>query len=88
MQAQPIADNVSVVDTNLKKTQRAFLSGKTKPLSYRIQQLKNLKNGIASMYQDLIDAVKADLGREDFVTWLSEINVVNKEIDHAIQNIN
>jgi hypothetical protein len=50
MQLPPqIKDDVAVVDTAFKKTQKQFLTGKTKPLAYRISQLINLKNGIATM---------------------------------------
>jgi aldehyde dehydrogenase (NAD+) len=39
------------------------------------------------MNQELIDAVKADIGREDFVTWFSEVTILEKEIDHTISNL-
>ena len=47
--AQPIKDDVSVVNTALNKTKKFFATGKTKPLSFRINQLLNLKKGIISM---------------------------------------
>lgn len=42
----PIKDDVSVVETALKKARASFQSGKTKPIQYRIQQLNNLKKGL------------------------------------------
>lgn len=39
------------------------------------------------MDQDLKDAVKADLGREGFVTWLCELSLILSEIDHTIANL-
>lgn len=35
----------------------------------------------------MIDAVKADIGRESFVTWFSEISILDKEIDHTLAHI-
>ena len=40
------------------------------------------------MEKDLTDAVKKDIGRDAFITWLSEISIIDKEIDHALSNIN
>jgi aldehyde dehydrogenase (NAD+) len=42
---------------------------------------------MAAMNNDLTDAVKVDLGRDSFATWFTEINVINREIDHAIENL-
>jgi aldehyde dehydrogenase (NAD+) len=39
------------------------------------------------MQKDLIEAVKADLGREGFVTWLSEFSIIEREIDHALSHL-
>lgn len=83
-----IKDQIAVVDSALKKTQRTFLSGKTKPVSFRITQLLNLKKSLSTMEKDLTDAVKKDIGRDAFITWLSEISIIDKEIDHALSNIN
>jgi aldehyde dehydrogenase (NAD+) len=87
MQPQPIKDDVSVVLPAITKARNTFISGKTKSIEYRIAQLKALKNGILKMKQELVDAVKADIGRESFVTWFSEISIIEKEIDHATSNI-
>jgi hypothetical protein len=88
MQLPPqIKDDVAVVDTAYKKTQKQFLTGKTKSIPYRISQLINLKNGIATMQKDLSDAVQKDLGRESFSTWFTEISLIEKELEHTLQNI-
>jgi aldehyde dehydrogenase (NAD+) len=87
MQPQPIKDDPSVVASAITKARNTFLSGKTKNLEFRVAQLKALKGGIQKMNQELVDAVKADIGRESFVTWFSEISIIEKEIDHAISNI-
>jgi aldehyde dehydrogenase (NAD+) len=88
MQLPPqIKDDVAVVDTAYKKTQKQFITGKTKPIAYRISQLINLKNGIATMQKDLSDAVQKDLGRESFSTWFTEISLIEKELEHTLQHI-
>ena len=84
MQAQPIKDDISVVAQAINKARTTFLSGKTKSIEFRIAQLKALQSGLQKMNQELVDAVKADIGRESFVTWFSEISILVKEIDHTI----
>ena len=39
------------------------------------------------MQKELQDAVKADIGRDNFVTWFMESGLLEKEIDHAISNL-
>ncbi len=39
------------------------------------------------MQKELQDAVKADIGRDNFVTWFMETGLLEKEIDHAISNL-
>ena len=87
MQAQPIKDDTSVVASAINKARTTFLSGKTKSIEFRIAQLKALQSGLQKMNQELVDAVKADIGRESFVTWFSEISILVKEINHTIENL-
>lgn len=87
MQAQAIKDDTSVVGPAINKARTTFLSGKTKSIEFRIAQLKALQSGLQKMNQELVDAVKADIGRESFVTWFSEISILVKEIDHTVGNL-
>ena len=84
---QPIKDDVSVVVPAINKARATFNSGKTKNIQYRIAQLNALKKGMQTMSKDLTDAVKADIGRESFVTWFSELSILEKEINHALAHI-
>jgi aldehyde dehydrogenase (NAD+) len=58
MSAQPvIKDDTAAVKSAILKTQKAFNSGKTIPIGFRLAQLSNLKKGIIAMEKDLTDAV-------------------------------
>lgn len=39
------------------------------------------------MQQELSDAVKNDLGRSAFITWLAELNTLEHDIDHSLANL-
>lgn len=80
-------DDVSVVDRAIKKCRDTFATHKTRPLSYRIQQLRNFKQGVRTMTTELSDAVKADLGRDQFTNWFIEINILEHELDHTIEHL-
>lgn len=36
------------------------------------------------MKEEFCDAVRNDLGRGPFITWFTELSVLDKEIDHNI----
>jgi hypothetical protein len=68
----------------LKKT---FLTHKTRPIAFRIGQLKKLSKGLSDLETDIDEALSSDLGRKGFVNWYLEISTVQKSIQHAIDNI-
>jgi aldehyde dehydrogenase (NAD+) len=73
--------------TALNRAKKAFATGKTRPIAFRIAQLQNLKNGLATLGKEFHEAVQKDLGRGAFMTWFSEIVVVENEINHAISHL-
>ncbi|CDW83562.1 aldehyde dehydrogenase [Stylonychia lemnae] len=87
-QAQPvIKDDVGVIDPAIKKVRKTFDSNITRPLAFRIKQLKNLKDGFIALEKDISEAVRKDLGREAFMTWFGELVIMLGEIDHTIQHL-
>jgi aldehyde dehydrogenase (NAD+) len=82
-----IQDLVRVVDPALKKTKNYFMTGKTRPISYRIEQLRLFKKGIQDMETELSDALKKDLGRDNFMNWFTEISGLYSDIDHTISHL-
>lgn len=47
----------------VQRARKAFLSGKSKPLEFRIHQLNSLLRFISERRRDIADAVKRDLGK-------------------------
>ena len=56
------------------KVRTSFLSHKTKPLEYRIQQLRKLYWGFKDNEELIKEACKRDLGKPSFETYLTEIS--------------
>jgi aldehyde dehydrogenase (NAD+) len=71
--------------------QRAyFATGETKPLRFRLAQLQKLKQAVLDRQDDILAAVKADLGRPEFEGYfelasLMEINVALKQLKTWMQ---
>lgn len=77
-------DNIKTI---IEQQNAFFLSGKTKDISYRINQLKLLKNAIKSNEQEILLAMKKDLNKAFFEGYVSEIGMVLDEINSAIKNL-
>ncbi len=64
-----------------------FRSGGTKPIQFRIEQLKTLKKLLKENEQELIDAVYSDFRKSPFETFGTEIGLILNEINYALKNI-
>mmetsp|Transcript_15910 Transcript_15910/g.29115 ORF Transcript_15910/g.29115 Transcript_15910/m.29115 type:complete len:513 (+) Transcript_15910:156-1694(+) len=71
----------------LENVKRAFRTGKTKSLEWRIGQLKALRKGLADNSDAVIAAMKVDLGRHAMEAVLAEMASVFMEIDHVVDNL-
>ncbi|MFV1884758.1 MAG: aldehyde dehydrogenase [Balneola sp.] len=71
----------------LKQQKENFLSGTTKPLSFRKEQLKKLKTLLKENEAALMDAVHMDFKKSPFETFGTEIGLVIGEINYALKNL-
>lgn len=70
---------------NLCRT--TFRSHKTKPLAYRLVQLRKLYWGINDYAEALVEACKQDLGKPMFEAYISEIDWVKGDIMFICNNL-
>jgi aldehyde dehydrogenase (NAD+) len=71
----------------IQKQREFFMQGKTKSLSFRIERLNQLRNLIKSNEKVLMDALKQDLNKSEFDSFISEIGIVLEEIRFTINNL-
>ncbi len=64
-----------------------FDEGGTRPLSFRVQQLKKLRSTILANEQEIETALFKDLHKSSFEAFGSEVGQVLKELDFAISNL-
>ncbi|KAF4085991.1 hypothetical protein AMELA_G00101490 [Ameiurus melas] len=71
----------------VQQARKAFQAGRSKPLAYRIQQLKNLQRFISERQNDITDALKKDLRKSENGTLLYEIFGLEGEITLALSKL-
>ncbi len=72
----------------LVKGQRNFFrTGKTKQVDFRIQALRKLQSEIKKREVEIMEALKTDLNKSRFESYMTEIGMVLDEIRHCIANV-
>lgn len=68
--------------------QRKFFNyGKSKDINFRIKELKRLKKIIKENEEEILQALKDDLGKSNFEAYATEIGIVYDEINLHIKNV-
>lgn len=71
----------------LRRQKQFFKLGTTFQIDFRIQQLTKLKDLIKMYESEIIEALKLDLNKSPTESLMSELMLINSEIDFAIKNI-
>ena len=74
------------IDEILKKQRDFFCSGKTIPVSFRIEMLKRLYKSVKENEAEINNALKADLGKSDFEGFMCEVGLSLTEISYMIKH--
>ncbi|NXT89011.1 AL3B1 dehydrogenase, partial [Anhinga rufa] len=65
----------------------AWLSGKTRPLEYRVAQLEALGRFLDEKKQDILEATALDMGKPHFEAEFSEILLSKNELHETLNNL-
>lgn len=71
----------------IKRQKRYFQTGRTKPVLERIRKLNMLYQWIEEHEKDILRALKEDLNKPEFETYMTEIGVVKEELRYIRKNI-
>ncbi len=74
------------IDYLFDKQREFFQSGKTFSVQFRIDALKRLKECIVRRESDIINALKSDLGKSEFESYMCEIGMVLSELSYLIKH--
>lgn len=75
------------IDKIMDAQKSFFLSGKTLDVKYRKNALSDLRQGILDMEDEINSALKEDLGKSGFESYMCETGMTLSELSHMIKHI-
>ncbi|MET9361546.1 aldehyde dehydrogenase family protein [Streptomyces sp. NPDC006632] len=64
-----------------------FRSGRTRPVEWRVTQLRRLRDMLTEHGSDLAEALHADLGKSTTEAFRTEVDFTVREIDHTLDHL-
>ncbi|NXN67657.1 AL3B1 dehydrogenase, partial [Himantopus himantopus] len=71
----------------VSRLRAAWLSGKTRPMEYRVAQLEALGRFLDEKKQDILEATASDMGKPPFEAEFTEIILSRNEIHETLNNL-
>ncbi|MGA9174990.1 MAG: aldehyde dehydrogenase [Thermoactinomyces sp.] len=71
----------------LNKQKSFFHEGKTREAAVRLERLRRLRDAIHRYEPDIITALKKDLNKSEYETYLTELGVIYEEIKYAMKHL-
>ncbi len=81
---RPGVDQIPALVDELRRT---FHTGRTRPLAWRREQLRRLAQMMSEREEIFIEALREDLGRPRFESWIAETGFVPNEIAHVSKRL-
>ena len=75
------------IELIFSEQKKFFESGKSKNIDFRINELKKLKKIIKENEEEILKALKKDLGKSNFEAYATEIGIIYDEINLHIKNV-
>jgi aldehyde dehydrogenase (NAD+) len=81
------APSVTDIAPKIQLIKNTFATGKTKPLTWRIEQLTQIRKMVVEQQDKIFAAMQEDLGRCDMESWTAELGGVISEVDHSLKHL-
>ncbi|MBP2414324.1 aldehyde dehydrogenase (NAD+) [Arthrobacter stackebrandtii] len=78
---------VTGIQGTVDAARAVFKSGATRPLAWRLKQLKAMNQMLLDHRDDFTAALAADLGKHPAEAWLTEIGFLTSEIAHTVKHL-
>uniref|UniRef100_A0A8I4A238 Aldehyde dehydrogenase family 3 member A2 n=1 Tax=Callithrix jacchus TaxID=9483 RepID=A0A8I4A238_CALJA len=75
------------MEHEVQRVRQAFLSGRSRPLRFRLQQLEALRRMVQEREKDILAAIGSDLCKSEFNAYSQEVIAVLGEIDFMLENL-
>lgn len=74
-------------EADLVRLRQTFASGLTQPLAWRLEQLAALQTMLRQHESELVTALSADLGKNSYDSWVTEIGYLHRDIRHTRKHL-
>ena len=71
----------------VKNQKNFFKTGKTKDVNFRIESLNKLYDAIKKYEKEICEALKNDLNKSQFESYMSEIGMVLSDLNYAKKKV-
>ncbi|WP_258240738.1 aldehyde dehydrogenase family protein [Pseudidiomarina homiensis] len=71
----------------MERLRHSSISGLTRPLTWRLEQLKQLKLMLTDHENDFLKVLEHDLGKSKAEGWLTELGYLNSDIDYTCKHL-
>jgi aldehyde dehydrogenase (NAD+) len=78
---------VDVSSSLVQRLRNAYANGRTRPLAWRRFQLQQMKRLLREHEADLLQALRADLGKPELEAWEIDIASLSREIDDLLKHL-
>lgn len=78
---------MTAIAERLDAQRQYFLSGRTRPLEFRLGQIQSLKQAIQRYEGRILAALKQDLGKSSFEAYTTEVGFTLDEIRHTLKHL-
>jgi len=74
------------IEKLLEGQRKYFAAGATLPVKFRIEQLKKLYGTVKRYEEQICEALKSDLGKSEYESYMCEVGMALSEISHFIRH--
>lgn len=82
-----ISMDKNTITNYFQNSKNHALAGKTRSYEWRLSALKKLRKGIIQYEDEILNALKKDLGKNSFEGYVSEVAFVVHDIEHTIKKL-
>ncbi|XP_028938378.1 aldehyde dehydrogenase family 3 member A2 isoform X2 [Ornithorhynchus anatinus] len=75
------------MDKIVLRARDAFASGRSRPVKFRIQQLKALQQMVKEKEKEILGAISRDLNKSEYNAYSHEVISILGEIDHVLEKL-
>lgn len=75
------------VEALVSEQRKYFLNDYTRPVDFRVRQLRKLRTALKANEKIILDALYEDLGKSSTEAYMTELGIIYQEINYAIKHL-